>query len=274
MPSHALSRDELIRILSVYEGTTSADGVGGLTLIDGGLIGLDDYFTDKTIEIMSGASAGETRTITVYNPAAPGTLTVGAAFNNNILAGTNYKVTNLVAGTTLAAILAAMNVPVADVATNILIRDVVGNKADTAVLVVSAVNSITAYVKGILQRANLILSQVIAMFTLKETGGTITTTGGVQDIYRVETPTGIFRPRTLLIDFTANTAAETIVINVYYRIVAGGAPVLFDTLTFAGVIAPALRLIDLLPNRFGIQITMQRTAGGALDYPFEVFYED
>lgn len=121
---------------------------------------------------------------------------------------------------------------------------------------------------------NLMFALVNAIFTLKETGGTITTTGGVQDVYRNETPLGVFKPKKVLIDTTNNTAAETIVIKVYYRIISGGGPILKDTVSFAGVQAVPLKNIDLEPNRFGILVTLQRTAGGIMTYDYEVFYED
>ena len=61
-----------------------------------------------------------------------------------------------------------------------------------------------------------------AMGILTETGGTLTTDGNEQNLYINETPAGVFVPRTLKINTTNHTAAETIVIREYYRTVSGG----------------------------------------------------
>jgi hypothetical protein len=158
MKAHALSRDELINILTVYQGTTTADGlVGGTTLIDADLFGLNDFVTGKTILIMSGAALGETKSATVFAPLT-GTITF-AAFSTRILAGINYRILT-VDLTTVLAILAGLNVPAADAVTNALSRDIVGNKTDAAVIIVSGVNSIIAYVKGCLNQLATLITRV------------------------------------------------------------------------------------------------------------------
>jgi len=52
-----------------------------------------------------------------------------------------------------------------------------------------------------------------------------------------------------------------------------GALILQDELTYAGLISPELINIDLEPNRFGVQVTIEKTAGTNRDYDWEVFYE-
>ncbi len=266
-------------------GTTTLAGAGtGDSIIDASLVGAGaNSFVNMLVILYPGDSARvDSARCTIFNN-GNGEVTFEHAYKGvaaALPAGIPYAILTLPFATAVAvaALLAALNVPVADVGTNVLERDVIGNKTDAAVLVVSAANSIVAYVKGILQRVNLILSQVIAIFTLKETGGTITTDGNVQDVYRVETPAGIFKPATLFIDFTNSTAAETIEIKLYYRIVpipGAGTWRLFDTQVFAGVVAdPKLKAISLLENRFGILVTLQATAGGPKDYPWEVFFSD
>jgi hypothetical protein len=155
--------------------------------------------------------------------------------------------------------------------------DVIGNKTDSAVFVPDLVSSAMRYLKGLVTSIpiiNLIFALVNAIFTLKETGGTILTTGAVQDVYRNEAPLGVFRPTTVLIDTTLMALADTIVIRESYRIISGGAYVLKDTVSFTGVQAIPLKNIELEPNRFGILVTIQRTAGADHNYPYEVFYED
>jgi len=110
---------------------------------------------------------------------------------------------------------------------------------------------------------------------LTEIAGTITTDGTEQTVYTAETPAGIFEPKTCKIDFTNQTAAETVVIKVYYRIAVGGGMVLQSNTTFAGAQDPDLINIDLEPNRYGIRITIEHTVGqDNRAYNWEVFYTE
>ncbi|GAJ17386.1 unnamed protein product, partial [marine sediment metagenome] len=81
---------------------------------------------------------------------------------------------------------------------------------------------IVGRVRWIRNRANQIFDLVTAIFTLTETGGTITTDGTEQDIYINETPLGVFNPRKFQIDLTNMVAADTIRLRLYYRINATG----------------------------------------------------
>jgi hypothetical protein len=127
-------------------------------------------------------------------------------------------------------------------------------------------------IRDLVTQTRYIFNMINSMFVLQETGGTITLDGTEQDIYRVETPMGVFEPSKVLIDFTNQTVAETVIIRTYYRIEGGGAFVKKDEVTFIGVQDPELINVDLEPNRFGIRVTIERTAGGAIDYPWEVFF--
>ena len=109
--------------------------------------------------------------------------------------------------------------------------------------------------------------------TLSETGGTVTTDGTEQNVYINNTPLGVFRPVCVKVDFTDHTATETIVLRTYYRIRAAGAMVLQDTVTYVGLVDPELINIDLEPNRFGVQVTIEKTAGTNRDYDWEALYE-
>lgn len=133
---------------------------------------------------------------------------------------------------------------------------------------------IAGRLRWVRDKINHIFDVVNAILPLQETGGTITTTGAVQDVYRVETPLGVFEPNVVQIDFTANTVAETIRVRVYYRVssAAGALLIKKDEMVFAGVQDPALKNIELEPNRFGVQITLERLAGGALNYPWCAFF--
>ena len=143
---------------------------------------------------------------------------------------------------------------------------------DTALLVLIAI--IDAIVDDILEDTGAIRKVTDAEAILTEIAGQITTDGNVQNLYIAETPAGIFRPICLKLDFTNHTAGETVVVKVHYRIAVGGVYIEQSTTTFAGLTSPELINIDLEPNRYGIKITIQKTAGTNRAYDWEVFYEE
>jgi len=110
---------------------------------------------------------------------------------------------------------------------------------------------------------------------LEETGSQLTTDGNVQTIYINNAPAGVFRPICVKIDFTNHTVTETVVLRTYYRISpdVGAALILQDEVTYVGVVSPELINIDLEPNRYGIEVTIEKTAGTNRAYDWEVFYE-
>jgi len=119
-----------------------------------------------------------------------------------------------------------------------------------------------------------ILAVTSALPTLAETGGTLTTDGTEQNVYINAAPLGVYNPICVKINCENQTATETIVIRTYYDIMAGFRPlILEDTLTFAGAIDPPLITIDLDPNRHGVSVTIEKTAGTNRDYVWEAFYE-
>ena len=110
---------------------------------------------------------------------------------------------------------------------------------------------------------------------LTEVADQITTDGTEQTVYTEENPAGIFDPRTFKIDMTNQTAAETVVIKVYYRIAVAGNMILQSSTTFAGAQDPDLKFVELEPTRYGIRITIQHTVGQTnRAYDWEVFYEE
>lgn len=160
-------------------------------------------------------------------------------------------------------------VPVTDSTDNLLSSDVIGSKADTAAIP-SNTTSIVAIIKKIYAAC---LTFISGLLVLTETGGTINTDGTEQNVYVHNSPAGVFSPRLVQLDFTNQTAAETVVVREYYRIKSGGVFVKTDENTFVGVQDPLLRSIVLKDNRFGIKVTMERTAGGAKDYDYEATYK-
>ena len=134
---------------------------------------------------------------------------------------------------------------------------------------------IDALCHSILEDTDAIREVTDSEAILTEVTGTITTDGNEQTFYTEENPAGIFEPRCCKIDFTNQTATETVDIKVYYRIAPGGAMILQSNTTFAGAQDPDLINVGLEPNRYGIRITIQNTAVGVhRAYDWEVFYEE
>jgi len=108
---------------------------------------------------------------------------------------------------------------------------------------------------------------------LEETGGELTTDGTAQTMYINNAPAGIYKPICIIIDFANHTATETIVIRELYRIAPAGPLTVHDEYTYIGLVDDALVKIELSPTRYGIQITIEKTAGTNRAYDWEVFYE-
>ena len=63
------------------------------------------------------------------------------------------------------------------------------------------------------------------------------------------------------------------VIREYYRIKTGGAFIKMDEQTYIGVQSPLLRNIQLEENRYGVKVTVEKTAGANKDYDYEAVYK-
>jgi len=151
---------------------------------------------------------------------------------------------------------------------NLKIDKVTGHAIDTA-----AIPSDTTSAIGILKKIySTAINIASAILTLTETGATLTTDGTEQTLYINNAPAGVFSPKIILIDFSNQAAAETIVITEYYRIKSGGDFIKSDQDTFAAVQDPFLKSVNLNENRFGVKVTMEKTAGANQDYDYEVVY--
>lgn len=131
--------------------------------------------------------------------------------------------------------------------------------------------SLTATVNDIFDLTNAVL-------TLQETGGSVTTDGTEQNIYIVDGPLGVFRPVCVFVNLDEMLGADTVDFKVYYRIAPGGAQYLADYQSYTGVDGglangKKLIIIDLYPTRFGVRVTIQRTAGADHPYTWEIFEE-
>lgn len=232
---HALSRYELIRVLTAYQGITTADGnAAGTTLIDSNLVGRNDFVTGKTILIMFGNAQDEDLGAVGFN-ALTGAITVEpVGFSAQIVAGTVFRILNI-----------------------------------------SSVETKLAVIIALLSGGGAIFDMLNSILTLNETGGIVTTTGpGTEDnVYVNDAPAGVFRPLVVTLDTSDLAGGETVTVRTRYRIRAGGvarlkgAPVIF-----AGVQAEPMKDIELAPNRFGVIVTIEGTAG--VNYDWEVHLKD
>lgn len=129
--------------------------------------------------------------------------------------------------------------------------------------------------RWIYARVNQIFALVNAILTTTETGGTVNTAalGTEYTIYENDSPGGVFEPMKVMIDFSAQDVAETVVVRLYYRIrPSPAAKILKDQIVFEGVQGLPLKNIELEPNRYGLRVSIQRNAGIAQDYPWAVYY--
>ena len=108
---------------------------------------------------------------------------------------------------------------------------------------------------------------------LTETGGTVTTDGTEQTVYTNDAPAGLFSPKSFLMDFTAHTAGETVLVREYYRIKSGGNYIEYKETSYAGAQDPDLKIHSLFGNRFGIKVTAEKTGGTNRAYDWEVVYK-
>ncbi|MBA7610102.1 hypothetical protein ES703_17307 [subsurface metagenome] len=94
--AYALARAELIRSLTAYSGITTSDGAAdGTTLVDSNLIDRNEFISEKTILIMSGAAKDEDKGALSFVPAT-GIITLqGTGFSAQIKAGTIFRVLNI-----------------------------------------------------------------------------------------------------------------------------------------------------------------------------------
>lgn len=123
---------------------------------------------------------------------------------------------------------------------------------------------------GTLTEIKTIYDLAVAMPTLQETGGTLTTDGTEQDLYIRNAPESVFDPRVVFINLDDMVALDTTNIRVYYRIADGGGWLQHDYAQYIGVdggLANGNKVIsiDLLPCRHGVRVTLEQTVGSA-DY--------
>jgi len=119
---------------------------------------------------------------------------------------------------------------------------------------------------------------VNADLVLRETGEVLTADGTEQNTYVSSTPLGVHKPHVVFIDLDNMDQGDTTVIRTYYRLAGGGGWLLEDYQSYTGAdggLANGIKVIavDLYPNRFGIRITLEQTAGTNRDYLWKYFGE-
>jgi len=117
-----------------------------------------------------------------------------------------------------------------------------------------------------------------ANLTLRETGEVLTADGNEQNTYVSNNPLGVHKPLVVFIDLDNMDQGDTTVIRVYYRLADGGGFLLEDYQSYVGIdggLANGITVIavDLLPNRFGIRVTLEQTAGVNREYLWKYFGE-
>ncbi len=130
---------------------------------------------------------------------------------------------------------------------------------------------------GVDERVDQIHAQTSAELTIQSEGGTLTTTGAEQTLYYDNEPLGVWCPVALILDLDDMSAAETIEVKVYHRLLDGGGLQLFQYETWTGADGslPNSRKVDVIAlytNRHGYRITINLTAGSNIDIPWEFFY--
>ena len=131
---------------------------------------------------------------------------------------------------------------------------------------------------GVDNTVDQIQTQTNAILSLSSTGGTLTASGAEQTLYIDDEPLGCFDARVLYVSLDNMAGGDTTVFRVYYRIADGGALLQEDYQTYTGADGGlangnVLIAIDLGPNRHGIRVSLDQTAGVNRDYAWEFFGE-
>lgn len=132
-------------------------------------------------------------------------------------------------------------------------------------------------IRHIYRRVNQLFDFSSATLQLTETGGTLMADGTEQNLVIVDTPLGTFSPLKIKVDMSAMDWGDSTTIKWYERLADGGGYVEKDEKDFNGPqnILPdsPVKNVELEPNRFGIQVTLQQTAGTLRAYPWEYLAE-
>lgn len=87
-----------------------------------------------------------------------------------------------------------------------------------------------------------------------------------------DSPGANWEPTHFILDLTEMEAADDIDVKISYRMTSGGGYINETSENYSGVQAPKCKSYALLPNRFGIKVTITQTAGTKRDWYWE-FYD-
>lgn len=124
------------------------------------------------------------------------------------------------------------------------------------------------------KQLDLIFALVNAILVLNETGGTLTADGTEQNLVIVDPPMGNFKPAKVKVDCTNMAWGDSIILRWYERIEGSGGWIQKDEMQLDNVQVPPLVNTELEPNRHGVRITLEQTAGTLRDYTWEYLFED
>ena len=166
-----------------------------------------------------------------------------------------------------ATVIASLNVPSADSTDNVLERDVIGNKTDTAQTTVGVTHSIMRYVKGA-------ITELAEILDLTRTEADIAVSAVETNLFIDDAPTKIINGLSVKIDMTNMAGGDTYEFKEYYRIESGGSYLeVADTISLIGAQADPLYVIQLQPYRYGAKVTATKTAGTDRNFKVEAMVE-
>ncbi len=107
-------------------------------------------------------------------------------------------------------------------------------------------------------------------------GGTLVADGNEQDLHLNNAPANTFEPQVVIVNLDNMQGGDTIVLRVYYRITAAGNLEQHTFTQYAGADgglanSNIIASTTLLPNTYGIQITLEQTGGVNRNYDW--YYE-
>lgn len=228
----------------------------------------DEFFKDYYVYVawdVGGAGAlpqGESQQASAYI-SSDGTIT-HTAFTTPLAVGDEVFLIHPSAYN--ATVIASLDVPSVDSIANVLERDVIGNKTDTAQTTVGATHSIMRYVKGAVTELNEILD-------LTRTEGDIAVSAET-NLFIDDAPTKIINGLSIKIDMTNMTGGDTYEFKEYYRIESSGSYLeVADTIELIGAQADPLYVIQLQPYRYGCKVTATKTVGTDRNFKIEAIVE-
>jgi len=229
----------------------------------------DEFFKDYYAYVVwdaGGAGAapqGESQQVSAYS--STGGAFTHTAFTTPLAVGDEIVLIH--PSINSASILPSLAVPSADSTDNVLERDVIGNKTDTAQTTVGLTSSVMRYLKGAITELNEILD-------LTRTGGDIAVSSVETNLFIDDAPTKIINGMDIKIDTSNMAAGDTYEFREYYRIESGGGYLeAASTISLTGAQNDPLYMIKFGPYRYGCKVTAQKTAGTDRNFKIEAFVE-